>query len=312
MTCSDAECHRSLAPSVDCTCAAPASVARRTIRRARSPWWCRSRPAARATWWRASSPSRWRRTLGQIAGDRERRRRRRHARQRPRRGRGARRLHAARRQHGLACRRPGADAERQIRLGARLHPDRSDRAFARRHRRAQGFPGEGPEGVRRAAEGRRRASKQAHGGIGSSSHMACLLFTTEIGAKPTLVAYRGTATGDERPDRRPCRFLLRAVGQRRRAGRSPARSRPMASRRPQRLAVAARRADREGGRRQLPDEHLGRHLRAEGHAARGRGQARRRARQGARRRRRAASASTISAARSPARRSARRRRSTPT
>ena len=34
--------------------------------------------------------------------------------------------------------------------------------------------------------------KQAHGGIGSSSHMACLLFTTETGAKPTLVAYRGT------------------------------------------------------------------------------------------------------------------------
>ena len=34
--------------------------------------------------------------------------------------------------------------------------------------------------------------KQAHGGIGSSSHMACLLFTTAIDAKPTLVAYRGT------------------------------------------------------------------------------------------------------------------------
>jgi tripartite-type tricarboxylate transporter receptor subunit TctC len=34
--------------------------------------------------------------------------------------------------------------------------------------------------------------KQAHGGIGASSHMACLLFTTETGAKPTLVAYRGT------------------------------------------------------------------------------------------------------------------------
>jgi tripartite-type tricarboxylate transporter receptor subunit TctC len=34
--------------------------------------------------------------------------------------------------------------------------------------------------------------KQAHGGIGSSSHMACLLFTTEIGVKPVLVAYRGT------------------------------------------------------------------------------------------------------------------------
>ena len=34
--------------------------------------------------------------------------------------------------------------------------------------------------------------KQAHGGIGSSSHMACLLFATEIGVKPVLVAYRGT------------------------------------------------------------------------------------------------------------------------
>jgi tripartite-type tricarboxylate transporter receptor subunit TctC len=34
--------------------------------------------------------------------------------------------------------------------------------------------------------------KQAHGGIGSSSHMACLLFTSEIGVKPVLVAYRGT------------------------------------------------------------------------------------------------------------------------
>jgi tripartite-type tricarboxylate transporter receptor subunit TctC len=34
--------------------------------------------------------------------------------------------------------------------------------------------------------------KQAHGGIGASSHMACLLFTSEIGAKPALVAYRGT------------------------------------------------------------------------------------------------------------------------
>ena len=34
--------------------------------------------------------------------------------------------------------------------------------------------------------------KQGHGGIGSSSHMACLLFNSEIGAKPASVAYRGT------------------------------------------------------------------------------------------------------------------------
>jgi len=34
--------------------------------------------------------------------------------------------------------------------------------------------------------------KEAHGGVGSSSHMACLLFTSELGLHPTLVAYRGT------------------------------------------------------------------------------------------------------------------------
>ena len=35
--------------------------------------------------------------------------------------------------------------------------------------------------------------KQAHGGIGASSHMACLLFTARADIKPALVAYRGTA-----------------------------------------------------------------------------------------------------------------------
>src|ERR1700724_210042 len=39
------------------------------------------------------------------------------------------------------------------------------------------------------------ALKQAHGGIGASSHMACLLFNAEVGAKPTLVAYRGSGPG---------------------------------------------------------------------------------------------------------------------
>ena len=34
--------------------------------------------------------------------------------------------------------------------------------------------------------------KQAHGGVGASSHMACLLFNSELGLKPTMVAYRGT------------------------------------------------------------------------------------------------------------------------
>jgi tripartite-type tricarboxylate transporter receptor subunit TctC len=35
--------------------------------------------------------------------------------------------------------------------------------------------------------------KQAHGGIGSSSHMACLLFTSAAAVQPSLVAYRGTS-----------------------------------------------------------------------------------------------------------------------
>jgi tripartite-type tricarboxylate transporter receptor subunit TctC len=35
--------------------------------------------------------------------------------------------------------------------------------------------------------------KQAHGGVGASSHMACLLFTARADVKPASVAYRGTA-----------------------------------------------------------------------------------------------------------------------
>lgn len=34
--------------------------------------------------------------------------------------------------------------------------------------------------------------KEAHGGVGASSHMACLLFNSVVGIKPSLVAYRGT------------------------------------------------------------------------------------------------------------------------
>ena len=55
------------------------------------------------------------------------------------------------------------------------------------------FPAKDLGGIRRRCSNpAARRLKQAHGGIGSSSHMACLLFTSEIGAKPTLVAYRGT------------------------------------------------------------------------------------------------------------------------
>lgn len=34
--------------------------------------------------------------------------------------------------------------------------------------------------------------KQAHGGVGASSHMACLLFNSQFGLRPSSIAYRGT------------------------------------------------------------------------------------------------------------------------
>lgn len=37
--------------------------------------------------------------------------------------------------------------------------------------------------------------KQAHGGVGGTSHMACLLFNKVFDLKPTLVAYRGMGPG---------------------------------------------------------------------------------------------------------------------
>jgi tripartite-type tricarboxylate transporter receptor subunit TctC len=38
-------------------------------------------------------------------------------------------------------------------------------------------------------------AKQAHGGVGGTSHMACLLFNNIVGIKPTMVAYRGMGPG---------------------------------------------------------------------------------------------------------------------
>ncbi len=37
--------------------------------------------------------------------------------------------------------------------------------------------------------------KQAHGGVGGTSHMACVLFNKVVGIKPTQVAYRGMGPG---------------------------------------------------------------------------------------------------------------------
>ena len=61
--------------------------------------------------------------------------------------------------------------------------------------------------------------KQAHGGIGSSSHMACLLFAAAAGVKPSLGGLSRHRSGHERSGRRTRRLFLRAGGERRPADR---------------------------------------------------------------------------------------------
>ena len=89
-------------------------------------------------------------------GHRECRRRRRHHRQRARRGGGAGRLHLARRQHGLARLRAGADAGHQVQFGAGFCAGRIHRARARGRGRPQGLPGQEPERVRAVREEERQ------------------------------------------------------------------------------------------------------------------------------------------------------------
>src|SRR5262245_24764297 len=49
--------------------------------------------------------------------------------------------------------------------------------------------------------------KQAHGGVGASSHMACLMFNSTFNLKPVSVAYRGTGPALNARSRRPADVL---------------------------------------------------------------------------------------------------------
>jgi hypothetical protein len=102
-------------------------------------------------------------------------------------------LYAACRQHGLACRRSGAHSEPEIRFRAGFRADRFHGACARGDRGQEDFPARDLREFVAYLKKNGESVKQAHGGIGASSHMACLLFNTAAGTKPTLVAYRGTA-----------------------------------------------------------------------------------------------------------------------
>ena len=50
--------------------------------------------------------------------------------------------------------------------------------------------------------------KQAHGGIGASSHMACLLFNQALGIRPNIHCLSRYWSRDERFGRLACRFPL--------------------------------------------------------------------------------------------------------
>ena len=124
------------------------------------------------------------------------------------------------------------------------------------------------------------AVKQAHGGIGASSHMACLLFTAEIGAKPALVAYRGSGPALNDLVGGHVDFMCEqsvSVAESVLAGSVKA----FAVSAAKRLAYAAERSDRQGGRHQLRNERLGRAVCAERRFARHHRQAFRCARPGA-------------------------------
>ena len=116
------------------------------------------------------------------------------------------------------------------------------------------------------------AVKQAHGGIGASSHMACLLFTAEIGAKPALVAYRGSGPALNDLVGGHVDFMCEqsvSVAESVLAGSVKAFA-VSAGETPRNAAECS---DRQRSRHQLPDERLGRTVCAEGHFARNHRQA---------------------------------------
>src|SRR5262249_8788018 len=128
-----------------------------------------------------------------IHGHRECRRRRRHRGQRKGRGRAARRLHFL-----LAGSMGSHDAATVLTPDVKYDSERDFEPIGfTAHAPAvivarKDFPAkdlrEFVDYLKKNGDG----VKQALGGIGASSHMACLLFATKAGVKPALVAYRGT------------------------------------------------------------------------------------------------------------------------
>ena len=107
--------------------------------------------------------------------------------------------------------------------------------------------------------------KQAHGGIGASSHMACLLFNRALDIRPMSVAYRGTAPAMNDLVGGHVDFLCEqsvSVAEQIAAGTVKA----YVVSANQRLTALPDIPSAKEGRDQLSNEHLGRYFCPEGHA----------------------------------------------
>ena len=158
-----------------------------------------------------------------------------------------RRLHHHDGPHGHARRRARPLPEPQVRPDQGLRPDRARRRHADRDRRQEGLSGRRPQGLPRQRQGERAASSTWPMPASARSRTRpASCSTRRVGIKPTLVAYRGTGPGAERPDGQHGRLHDRPDRQRRAAdhGRQ---HQGLRHRHARALAGPARRADHQGG-----------------------------------------------------------------
>ena len=84
-----------------------------------------------------------------------------------------------------------------------------DLRIAAHPQRPQGSPGQRPAGIHRLAQGQPAKAQFGSAGVGSGTHLPCVLFNLAIGVDVTDVPYRGRRPGDPGPARRAHRLHVR-------------------------------------------------------------------------------------------------------